>query len=66
MTSIRTSRCRILHQALTEACRTRAAAADEADRASDRHLEDPALPRLTPKVPAQEDRGVRQRILALL
>jgi hypothetical protein len=47
-----------LHQALIEACRTRAAAADEAGRTFYRHLEDLALPWLTPKALAQVDQEI--------
>jgi hypothetical protein len=63
--ALRRSRCHvdwqayhILHQALIEACRTRAAAADEAERTFYRHLEDLALPWLTPKALAQVDREI--------
>src|SRR5262249_23213095 len=47
-----------LHQGLIEACRTRAAAADAALRPFYRHLEDLALPWLTPKTLAQVDHEV--------
>jgi hypothetical protein len=47
-----------LHQELIEACRSRAAEAGEVDRAFFRHLEDLALPWLTPKTLAQVDRDI--------
>jgi hypothetical protein len=47
-----------LHQELIEACRVRAAEAGEVDRAFYRHLEDLALPWLTPKTLAQVDRDI--------
>jgi hypothetical protein len=47
-----------LHQSLIEACRTRASAADGALRAFYRHLEDLALPWLTPKTLAQVDQEI--------
>ena len=47
-----------LHQSLIEACRTSAAEADEAERTFYRHLEDLALPWLTPKALAQVDREI--------
>jgi serine/threonine protein kinase len=47
-----------LHQGLIEAARTRAAEADGALRAFFRHLEELALPWLTPKTLAQVDREI--------
>ena len=47
-----------LHQGLIEACRQRAAEADGAARAFYRHLEDLALPWLTPKTLAQVDQEI--------
>jgi hypothetical protein len=47
-----------LHQVLIEACRSRASAADAAERTFYRHLEDLALPWLTPKALAQVDREI--------
>ncbi len=47
-----------LHRALIEACRASAAAADEGERTFYRHLEDLALPWLTPKALAQVDREI--------
>jgi serine/threonine protein kinase len=47
-----------LHQGLIEACRARAAAAGEVEQAFYRHLEDLALPWLTPKALAQVDREI--------
>jgi serine/threonine protein kinase len=47
-----------LHQELIEACRARAAEADEAKRSFYRHLEDLAMPWLTPKTLAQVDRDI--------
>ena len=47
-----------LHHRLIEACRLRAAAADGTVRAFYRHLEDLALPWLTPKTLAQVDQEI--------
>jgi serine/threonine protein kinase len=47
-----------LHQKLINACRTRALAAGESERAFYRHLEDLVLPWLTPKALAQVDRDI--------
>jgi hypothetical protein len=47
-----------LHEDLIEACRVRAAEAHEPDRSFFRHLEDLALPWLTPKTLAQVDRDI--------
>jgi hypothetical protein len=48
----------VLHRTLIDACRARAAAADESERTFYRHLEDLALPWLTPKALAQVDREI--------
>jgi hypothetical protein len=63
--ALRRSRCHVdwqayheLHRGLIEAARTRAAEADGAMQAFFRHLEDLALPWLTPKTLAQVDREI--------